>query len=131
MSEPKKFGIFWQDGMGEWRRSNDFPGVYASRAQACDALTAAGQQHLAYSIRALGPDEAAQNDSVNHPSHYTSHPSGVEQIEISEHMTFCLGNAVKYIWRAGLKSPDAIQDLKKAGWYISREISRLEKQAKP
>lgn len=71
-----------------------------------------------------------QNDSdpVNKPSHYRSHPSGVECIQITEHMNFNLGNAVKYVWRAGLKSPSAIEDLKKAAWYINREIERLEKQ---
>jgi hypothetical protein len=71
---------------------------------------------------------AATDDAVEHPPHYTSHPSGIECIEVTEHMTFCLGNAVKYIWRAGLKSPDAIEDLKKAAWYIEREIARLSKE---
>jgi hypothetical protein len=42
-------------------------------------------------------------DNVNYPPHYRAHASGVECIEITEHMNFCLGNAVKYIWRAGLK----------------------------
>lgn len=65
------------------------------------------------------------DDPVNHPAHYTDHPSGVECIEITEHMGFCLGNAIKYIWRAGLKSANAIQDLEKARWYIDREIGRL------
>lgn len=64
-------------------------------------------------------------DPVNHPSHYTSHPSGVECIKITAHMNFCLGNAVKYIWRAGLKSADPVEDLRKAQWYIEREIARL------
>lgn len=64
-------------------------------------------------------------DNVNHPPHYKSHPSGVECIQITEHLNFCLGNAVKYIWRAGLKK-DAVEDLKKAVWYINREIQRLE-----
>ncbi|MEI6035721.1 MAG: DUF3310 domain-containing protein [Verrucomicrobiae bacterium] len=63
------------------------------------------------------------SDPVNHPPHYTTHPSGVECIAITEHMGFCLGNAVKYIWRADLKS-DAIEDLKKARWYLAREIAR-------
>jgi len=63
------------------------------------------------------------NDLVNHPPHYTSHPSGIECIQITEHMGFCLGNAIKYIWRADLKE-DAIEDLKKAVWYINREIER-------
>ena len=62
-------------------------------------------------------------DLVNHPPHYTAHPSGVECIQITEHMGFCLGNAVKYIWRADLKS-NAITDLEKARWYIEREIQR-------
>jgi hypothetical protein len=63
-------------------------------------------------------------DVIEHPAHYTAHPSGVECITVTEHMGFCLGNAVKYIWRAGQKG-DAIEDLKKARWYIDREISRL------
>lgn len=65
------------------------------------------------------------SDPVNHPSHYLSHPSGLECIQVTEHMNFCLGNAVKYIWRAGLKSNSAIEDLQKACWYLEREIERL------
>ena len=65
-------------------------------------------------------------DLVNSPPHYRSHPSGVECIEITQHMNFCLGNAMKYIWRAGLKSEDAVQDLRKAVWYLEQEIERLE-----
>jgi hypothetical protein len=64
-------------------------------------------------------------DPVNHPAHYTAHPSGVECIQITEHMGFNLGNAVKYIWRADLKN-DALEDLKKAAWYVAREIARRE-----
>ena len=67
---------------------------------------------------------AAMNDNVNHPKHYNSHPSGVECIEITEHMNFCLGNAMKYIWRASLKGKE-VEDLRKARWYIDREISRI------
>ena len=63
-------------------------------------------------------------DPVNHPKHYTNHPSGIECITITEHMNFCRGNAIKYIWRAGEKG-DAVEDLKKALWYINREINRL------
>jgi hypothetical protein len=65
------------------------------------------------------------HDPVNHPQHYTSHPSGIEVIQITEHMNFCLGNAVKYILRADLKG-NAVQDLQKARWYIDREIQRRE-----
>lgn len=64
-------------------------------------------------------------DPVNHPDHYRAHPSGVECIAITEHMNFNLGNAVKYIWRAGLKTTDPTQDLQKARWYVDREIARL------
>jgi hypothetical protein len=66
------------------------------------------------------------NDPVNRPKHYLNHPSGIECIEITEHMGFCLGNAVKYIWRADLKH-DALEDLKKAVWYINREIEKRER----
>lgn len=62
-------------------------------------------------------------DAVNHPKHYTTHPSGVECITITEHMGFCLGNAMKYIWRADEKG-NAVEDLEKARWYIDREIQR-------
>lgn len=72
------------------------------------------------------PDIIEGDDAVNHPSHYTGHPSGVECITITEWMNFNLGNAVKHIWRADLKS-DAIEDLKKAVWYVQREIERREK----
>jgi hypothetical protein len=61
------------------------------------------------------------------PSHYRSHPSGIECITITQHMGFNLGNAVKYIWRCDLKL-DAIEDLKKAKWYIEREIAKREAQ---
>ena len=64
------------------------------------------------------------NDPVNHPKHYTEHPSGIECIEITEHMNFCVGNAIKYLWRAGLKG-EQIEDLRKARWYIDREIARI------
>lgn len=66
------------------------------------------------------------NDNVNHPSHYTSHPSGIECIQITEHMDFCIGNAIKYLWRAGGKN-DEVEDLKKAIWYIQRKIDLIEK----
>ena len=68
-------------------------------------------------------------DSVNYPPHYRAHASGVECIQITEHMNFCLGNAVKYIWRAGLKK-NAVEDLSKAVWYVNREIKRIEKAEK-
>lgn len=66
-------------------------------------------------------------DMVYSPKHYTSHPSGIECIQIAEHMGFNLGNALKYVWRADLKN-DALEDLEKARWYISREIELRTKQ---
>lgn len=73
-----------------------------------------------------------QIDMVNHPKHYTSDPSGVEAIEITRHRNFNVGNAIKYLWRAGLKedaSKDILQkqveDLRKAVFYINDEIARL------
>jgi macrodomain Ter protein organizer (MatP/YcbG family) len=70
-------------------------------------------------------DEGGKADPVTHPPHYTSHPSGVECLTITRHMNFNLGNAMKYIWRADLKR-DAIEDLRKAAFYIADEIKRRE-----
>jgi hypothetical protein len=69
------------------------------------------------------------HDPINHPSHYTSHPSGIECIQITRHMNFNLGNALKYIWRAGSKG-SALEDLEKAKWYISDEIERIKSLAR-
>lgn len=75
-----------------------------------------------------------EEDRINHPKHYTSHPSGIEAIQITEHYDFCIGNAIKYLWRSGLKqdadksnSDKEIEDLQKAVWYINRKISNLKK----
>ena len=72
-------------------------------------------------------------DNVNHPAHYNSHPSGIECIEIARHHNFNIGNAIKYLWRAGLKSEkgmeDAdkqVEDLRKAIFYINDEIERIK-----
>jgi len=62
-------------------------------------------------------------DSVNHPPHYNTHPSGIECIEITRHMNFNLGNVVKYIWRADDKD-DPVENLEKAAWYLNDEITR-------
>ena len=72
-------------------------------------------------------------DNVNHPKHYTQHPSGIECIEITQWYNFCIGNAIKYLWRNGIKTEQGmsnkekqIEDLRKAIWYINQEIKRLE-----
>ena len=76
------------------------------------------------------------NDMVNHPKHYTSHPSGVECIEITRHYCCSIGNAIKYLWRAGLKAEQGmqdrqkeIQDLEKAIWYINDRIKQLREES--
>jgi hypothetical protein len=73
-------------------------------------------------------------DLVNHPPHYTSDPSGIECIQVTRHRTFNIGNAIKYLWRAGLKTEadkkateKQIEDLRKAIFYINDEIERLTK----
>jgi hypothetical protein len=66
------------------------------------------------------------NDPVNHPPHYNAHPSGIECITIVEHFNFNIGNAIKYLWRQGLKA-NSLEDLEKAVWYINREIERRTK----
>jgi hypothetical protein len=72
-----------------------------------------------------------KHDAVNHPSHYTSHPSGIECIQVTEHYDFVTGNILKYAWRAGLKH-DKLEDLLKCQWYVNRAIEnerkRLEKE---
>lgn len=71
--------------------------------------------------------------NVNHPRHYNSDPSGVECITVVRHRNFNVGNAIKYLWRAGLKHEEGmtdaekqIEDLRKAKFYIDDEIRRLE-----
>ena len=75
-------------------------------------------------------------NNINHPLHYNCHPSGIECIEVARHMSFNLGNVIKYIWRHGKKrsetNPDqlsnAIEDLEKAAWYLQNEIELLKEE---
>lgn len=92
-----------------------FPEPIQANAREIDVVSSAG-------VKEAG---SVMYDPVHHPLHYKQHPSGVECIDITEHMSFCLGNAVKYIWRADLKG-SSIQDLEKAKWYLEREIKRRE-----
>lgn len=76
-----------------------------------------------------------KKEMVNHPSHYNSHPSGIECIEIIRHYCFAIGSAIKYLWRAGLKQEQGmddkekeIQDLEKAIWYINDRIKQLKEE---
>ena len=72
--------------------------------------------------------EHTKNDNIEHPKHYMSHPSGIECIQITRHMGFNLGNAIKYIWRSDLKN-DALEDLEKAIWYLIDEIQKRKSEA--
>ena len=67
-------------------------------------------------------------EEVNHPDHYGGEDNPYEAIKVIENwnLGFCLGNAIKYICRAGKKDVNSLTDLKKAAWYLNREIERLE-----
>lgn len=74
-------------------------------------------------------------DNVNHPSHYNSHPSGIECIDIIRYYPFNVGSAIKYLWRAGLKKDlsmndvdKEIEDLEKAIWCINDRINQLRNE---
>jgi hypothetical protein len=75
-------------------------------------------------------------DLINHPPHYTSSPATcecgrtIECISVVRHMGFNVGNVIKYLWRAGRKG-DALEDLRKARWYLDDEIKRIEKGQAP
>lgn len=74
-------------------------------------------------------EKEAMTENVDHPKHYNSNPSGVECIDVIEHMTFNVGSAMKYLWRCSFKGA-LIEDLKKARFYVNREIAKLEKESK-
>lgn len=79
----------------------------------------------------LNKMKSPQFDPINKPKHYNSHPSGIECIEITQHHDFCTGNAIKYLWRQGLKDGEnSVTDLKKAVWYIERKIKQIENSGK-
>lgn len=88
-------------------------------------------------VKALPVQQPAPHDNVNHPSHYTwlKDKCGVEVIDITRHLDFCTGNAVKYLLRAGYKKEQgmsdinkSIEDLKKAQWYIEDRITTLMRE---
>lgn len=88
-------------------------------------------------VKTISLEEASKSISktIEHPSHYTSHPSGIECIEIAKYYDFCIGSAIKYLWRAGLKSEEGkstkekeIEDLKKAITFIQFKIDTLTKE---
>ena len=96
----------------------------ASLAESAMEVMKGGDMDWIWS-KADAATQPPQPDPIN-PPHYRDHPSGIECIQVAEHMPYCLGNAIKYLWRAGKKG-DAVEDLKKAAWYVNREIERLTK----
>lgn len=84
-------------------------------------------------LKEMSDKNEAPTDNVNHPEWYTKHPSGIECIDIAKYYDFCIGNAFKYLWRAGLKKDASledkqkeVEDLKKAVWYINKKIELIE-----
>lgn len=139
-----KLGYSWQDGNGETQaiRFHEALTFYVYSG----GLIMHSNDDFIYFGRHTHPEETLEslqellddgfskdttqpiNDAVNNPKHYTSHPSGIECIDVTRHMSFNLGNATKYIWRCDLKK-DAIEDLRKAIFYLNDEINlRLSKK---
>lgn len=73
--------------------------------------------------------QGSATSKVDHPAHYNAHPAGVECIDIVEEFNFNVGNAIKYLWREGLKE-NSLDDLKKAAWLVNREIERRIKRGR-
>jgi len=123
--------FIWEDAGGPYYK--DLDGIYHSLEWREISKTWAeimGDVRLAPDMKNRSPFVPdlshlgyVEPDMVNHPPHYTTHPSGIECIQITEHMNFNVGNAVKYLWRADNKN--GLEDLKKAAWYVNREIERL------
>lgn len=87
--------------------------------------------HLAEDEIELWSTDVETSSKVDHPSHYTWLPNGLEVIDLTECLNFNRGNSVKYLCRAGKKDPATeLEDLKKARWYVEREIARVEKESK-
>lgn len=122
MSEPLDVNQIEEEIAGLVQGSDDpagkGPNTYGIRRRPFNLLHRTGPEP--------GPADnqpVVEEDPIN-PSHYRRHPSGVECIEITEHMSFNTGNAVKYIWRY-MDKGDPVENLRKAQWYLEREILRL------
>ena len=114
----------WQDHMNPkcWDKLADDQKIITS-----DNGVILWQRNPSLSDQSEEIEEVRQDSNVSNPKHYTSHPSGIECIEITRHHDFAIGNAIKYLWRAGLKDSDnEIQDLEKAAWYIQDKIKQLK-----
>jgi hypothetical protein len=91
----------------------------ASLYELCDSCYASEN-------REVKREAKVSEEAVDHPKHYNQ-IKGVECIDVVEQMSFNLGNAVKYIWRCGDKG-NKKEDLRKAVWYINREIEKSNKE---
>lgn len=94
----------------------------------CPAERYGGYKFCQYHSGKLAAPKPNQIDMVNHPPHYRDVVPNVECIDVVKHFSFVRGNAIKYLWRAGAKG-NTVEDLKKAIWYIQREIDDLEMQS--
>ncbi len=102
-----------------------FQEILAEVDRSLDAEGQAGPQAVEAKAKpAQRPTTEPVEDAIN-PAHYRKHPSGIECIEVTRHMNFNVGNAIKYIWRH-MDKGDPIENLKKAQWYLDDEIRRLE-----
>lgn len=98
-----------------------------------ESATWLGGEYYGGMVRKVAETDKKTIEKVNHPQHYNSHPSGIECIEIVRHYNFDVGNAIKYLWRHGLKHEEgiddkdkAVEDLEKAIFYINDEIKRIK-----
>ena len=119
--------VFWKDnGNFSWHTKNSTEWDDNIKHQ-LSTLNVYGIEHIVWQRYTQPESLPFVDDEVNHPSHYTAHPSGIECIQITRHHDFAIGNAIKYLWRAGLKNSDnEIQDLEKAIWYIQDKINQLK-----
>lgn len=84
--------------------------------------------HASELRRPVAPNLELTADAVVRPKHYTSHPSGIEPLEIARHESFVRGNIIKYVMRAPYKGAE-LEDLKKARFYLEQEIARVERRS--
>lgn len=84
------------------------------------------EKQVSDSGRAIGDERERQVDFVNRPPHYKQHPTGIECIQVVEHLPFLEGNIIKYVWR--WRDKGGVEDLEKAKWYLDRLIENERKK---
>lgn len=118
----------------EWWETHECEGTLAAKAEMEKYLEDINDSVYAQAAKDFF-ETRSSHDAVNHPKHYTSHPSGIECIDVTKHYNFQIGNAMKYLWRQGLKDEmgldsveKQIQDCEKAIWYIQSFIDDLKEK---